>query len=125
MIQSTELRTTNLVSYNGFEWAVTAIDLNKLRLSRLTNEGSESVIVLDEHIEGIPLTEQWLNDLCLSKEFFHDGVVVYKFEFFNGYSQGGKIWFGKSLNPIFDKHDYQHLNTFTTCKIYTTLKLSY
>lgn len=67
-MKASELRITNRVSHKGKEWAVTGIDLITIRLNRFIESGSRIVIVIEDKIEGIPLTEELMDKTNLIQE---------------------------------------------------------
>ena len=69
-METTELRLTNRVIYEGHECAVTGIDLINVRLSYFKNESkTTSVIVVPDikDVDPIPLTPKILLELGYSK----------------------------------------------------------
>lgn len=115
---------TNTVKYDGKIWNITALDLNRVRLSRLVEEGAEITVTEDLNLKGIVLTEKLLEDYMFENTreldrdndvygiWSRDGFVLYQdfwdsTEFlFATYMKNGEFKGGVSIQYL---HELQNL----------------
>jgi len=60
------------------------------------------------NLSGIPLTEEWLLKMSKSVQSFHDGVIIFHFEIFQAWSQGGSIWIQSKFDVQCSHIKYVH-----------------
>ncbi len=105
MIQENELRIGNWINHTNRNGTFTLqVEEVLAKGVRCVYNGGLWVIPYDE-IEVIALDQDIVSKCCKSYEFFHDGVIVYKFDIFNVYKQKN-IWVADGLGGYARRYDH-------------------